>query len=479
MARRWKVLTLVSIGVFMVSLDLFIVNIAFPKIEGDFAGSSVSSISWVLNAYAIVLAALMVSGGRLADRHGRKRLFLWGLAIFVLGSALCGAAPSVGALVGARVIQAGGAALLLPTSLALLLPEFEPRQRSHAIGIWAAIGGLAAAAGPPVGGLLVELSWRLVFLVNVPIGIAAIAYGIRLLHESRDEQQERPDLLGSGLIVVAVAVLALGLVKGPQWGWADARTLGSLAAGVGGLVAFWVRCLTHPSPVIDPALLRVRSFALANISSVFFSAAFAAFLLANVLFMTSVWHDSVLVAGLSLAPGPVMASTVAFTSGRYLNRFGHKAFASLGIALFGLGCLWWLLRVGQTPGYAGEMLPGLLVGGIGVGFVLPSLASAAASSVPRERFATGSAIYTMTRQLGFVLGVSILVAVMGTPSRADPVAAFQRGWIFMVVANALGVAAALFIGSVQHAAPAPKTGEADRLRNGRPSHQPAVAEPGM
>ena len=202
----------------MVSLDLFIVNIAFPKIEGDFAGSSVSSISWVLNAYAIVLAAIMVSAGRLADRHGRRRAFLWGLAIFVLGSALCGLAPSVGALVGARVIQAAGAAFLLPTSLALLLPEFEPEDRPQAIGIWAAIGGLAAAAGPPIGGLLVELSWRLVFLVNVPIGIVAIAYGMHLLRESRDVAQERPDMLGSALIIVAVGVLALGLVEGPGLG---------------------------------------------------------------------------------------------------------------------------------------------------------------------------------------------------------------------------------------------------------------------
>jgi MFS family permease len=342
---------------------------------------------------------------------------------------------------------------LLPTSLALLLPEFEPQERAQAIGIWAAIGGLAAAAGPPVGGLLVELSWRLVFLVNVPIGLAAIAYGARLLHESRDERQERPDLLGSALIVAAVGVLALGLVKGPEWGWADARTLGALGAAALGLAAFWARCQTHPSPVIDPSLLRVRSFALSNVSSVFFSAAFAAFLLANILFMTSVWHDSVLVAGLSLAPGPLMASTVAFTSGRFVNRFGHTTFAAFGIALFGLSCLWWLLRAGQSPDYAGVMLPGLIAAGIGVGFVLPSLASAAASSVPRERFGTGSAIYTMTRQLGYVLGVSILVAVLGTPSRADPVAAFDRGWAFMVIASALGVATALFIGSVQHPAP--------------------------
>ena len=195
----------------------------------------------------------MVSAGRLADRQGRKRAFLWGLAIFVLGSALCGIAPSVETLVGARVIQAVGAALLLPTSLALLLPEFEPKERSQAIGIWAAIGGLAAAAGPPVGGLLVEVSWRLVFLVNVPIGLVAIAYGLRLLHESRDETQERPDMLGSGLVIASVGVLALGLVKGPEWGWSDPRTIAALAAAAVGLAAFWARCLTHRSPVIDPA----------------------------------------------------------------------------------------------------------------------------------------------------------------------------------------------------------------------------------
>jgi EmrB/QacA subfamily drug resistance transporter len=449
MPRRWKVLALVSIGVFMVSLDLFIVNIAFPEIEKDFAGSSVSTISWVLNAYAIVLAALMVSAGRLADRRGRRHAFLWGMGIFVLGSALCGAAPSVETLVGARVIQAAGAALMLPTSLALLLPEFEPKERSHAIGIWAAIGGLAAAAGPPVGGLLVEISWRLVFLVNIPIGAAAIVYGIRLLHESRDEQQERPDLVGSGLIVAAIGVLALGLVKGPEWGWADPRTIGSLGAAAVGLTAFWGRCLTHRSPVIDPALLRVRSFAFSNLTSLLFSAAFAAFLLANVLFMTSVWDESVIRAGLSLAPGPVVASLVAVTSGRYLNRFGQRAFATLGIALFTLGCLWWRLRVGEAPAYASEMLPGLLLGGTGVGFVLPSLASASAASVPREHFATGSAIYTMTRQVGYVLGVSIFVAILGTPSRLDSVAAFDRGWTFMIIAGGLATITALLIGKVQ------------------------------
>jgi EmrB/QacA subfamily drug resistance transporter len=446
MERRWKVLTLVSVGVFMVSLDLFIVNVAFPKIVSDFHGSNVSSVSWVLNAYAIVLAALLVSAGRFADRHGRRRFFLVGMLVFVVGSALCGAAPSVATLVAARVVQAFGAALMLPTSLALLLPEFQPSERPAAIGIWAAIGGLAAAAGPPLGGLLVQASWRLVFLVNLPVGLAALWYGLRLLRESRDESQERPDLAGSALVVAGVGALALGLVKAPAWGWADTRTFAALAGAAVGLAAFSWRCATHPSPVIDPGLVRVRSFAAANLASLFFSAAFAAFLLNNVLFMTSVWHDSVLTAGLGLAPGPVMAAVFAATSGRYINRFGQRTLGTLGIVVFGLGILWWRLRIGQAPDYAGEMLPGLFITGVGVGLTLPSTASASASALPPARFATGSAAFTMMRQLGYVLGVAILVAVLGTPNPADPVPAFDRAFVFMIVVSALGAAAMTRVG---------------------------------
>src|SRR3984957_40509 len=179
MQRKWRVSLIVSAGVFMSSLDLFIVNIAFPSISRHFGGTSLGSLSWVLSGYAIVFAALLVPAGRWADAFGRKRAFLLGLGVFVAASAACAVAPSVGFLIAARIVQAAGGALMLPTSLGLMLPEFGPHERHVAIGVWAATGGIAAAAGPPLGGLLVQADWRWVFLVNVPIGLARPGFGLR------------------------------------------------------------------------------------------------------------------------------------------------------------------------------------------------------------------------------------------------------------------------------------------------------------
>lgn len=453
--RRWRVLTVVSVATFMASLDLFIVNIAFPDIALAFPGTSVAAMSWVLNAYAIVFAALLVPAGRMADRIGRKRAFVGGIAVFVAGSALCGVASSVGVLIGARVVQAAGGAVLLPTSLALLLPEFAPAERPRAISIWAAVGAIAAAAGPPIGGVLVEASWRLVFLVNVPVGLAAVYFSLRVLRESRDPDQTRPDLLGTVVFALAIGLLALGLVKAPDWGWGSARTLGALAAAAVGLAAFAVRCATHPAPVVEPAILRVRSFALAGVASLLFSAAFAAMLLGGVLFMTGVWHFSVLKAGLCLAPGPAMAAAFATIAGRLPLRVAPGTMAAAGMAVFSCGAGVWLARVGAEPAYASEMLPGQLLTGAGVGLVLPSLAGAATASLPPARFATGSAVFTMTRQLGFVLGVAILVAVLGSVDGADPVAPFHAAWTFMVAAALAGGTVALAIGPVSGRAPVP------------------------
>jgi EmrB/QacA subfamily drug resistance transporter len=449
MSHRARVAAIVSVGVFVASLDLFIVNIAFPDIQADFAGTSLASLSWVLNAYAIVFAALLVPAGRWADRTGRKRAFLGGLALFTLASAACAAAPSIGVLVAARVVQAAGAAVLMPASLGLLLPEFPPEKRGLAIGLWAAVGGTAAAAGPVIGGLLVELSWRWVFLVNVPVGIGAIVVGARVLREIREEESAQPDLVGAGLLVVAVATLIGGIVEGPGWGWGDARVLALFAAALVLLAAFAVRSARHPVPVVEPALLKVRAFAAANVAGVFFFIGFSAMLLGSVLWLTEVWGETALGAGLKIAPGPSMAALFAVGGGILSGRIGPRAVGTIGALLFGLGGVWWATQLGATEHYASDYLPGMLIGGAGVGFVNPALAGAATAQLPPARLATGSAVLTMSRQLGSALGVALLVAVLGTPSPAAVVNTFDDAW-WMMVAAAFGSAAAFsFVGSLK------------------------------
>src|SRR3954471_12860358 len=232
--RRWKVLLVTSVAVFMAFLDVTIVNVAFPSIREAFPESSLAGLSWVLNAYNIVFAALLVPAGRLADLLGRRRLFFWGLAVFVSASALCGLAWWVWALVAARVIQAAGAAVLVPTSLGLLLPEFPLERRASATALWGAVGGVAAATGPSLGGLLIEWSdWRAVFFVNLALGAAAWVPARRLLRETRDPDRGAvPDALGIVMLAGGVGLLSLAIVKAPVWGWGSPQALGALCGAV-------------------------------------------------------------------------------------------------------------------------------------------------------------------------------------------------------------------------------------------------------
>ena len=429
------------LGAFMSGLDLFIVNIALPDIARDFARTDLSGLSWALNAYTIVFAALLVPAGRWADAIGRKRAFLLGLGLFAVASALCAAAPSVGLLVAARVVQATGAALLLPTSLALLMPLFPAERRSIVVAMWAAVSGVAAAAGPPVGGLLVELSWRWVFLVNVPVGIVALLVGARVLREAREPAPTPPDVPGAVLLAAGMAALVGGIVQGPGWGWGDARVLGAfaLAAVLLGLVA--LRSVRHPAPVIDPALLRVRSFAVATGSAVVFFAGFGAMLLSSVLLLTGPFGQSVLRAGLEIAPGPAMAALLSVPGARLAQRVGMAAVGVLGTALFTVSALWWHSRLGGSFDYAGGFLPGMLLGGAGVGCVIPTVTGAAAASLPPARLATGTALVTTARQLGLAVGVAVVVALLGA---GRSVADFDPVYVFIAatsVVSGLGLAA--------------------------------------
>jgi EmrB/QacA subfamily drug resistance transporter len=465
MQRKWLITLIVCVGVFMSSLDLFIVNIAFPYIAKDYHASSLASLSWILSGYAIVFAALLVPAGRWADAFGRKRAFLLGLGVFVLASVGCALAPSVAVLVAARVAQAAGGALMLPTSLGLMLPEFAPSERHAAIGVWAATGGIAAAAGPPLGGLLVQADWRLVFLVNVPVGAAGLLLGMRTLAERREADAARPDVLGAGAFIVAVGALVVAIVKGQDWGWGSPAILALLATTLVTVPGIWWRSVRHPSPILDPAMLRVRSFSLAAFASVLFFGGFGAMLLASVLFLTSVWHEDVLTAGLMLSPGPVMAALFSVPSARLGDRVGYRLPGILGAALFAVGSAWWITQTGDAPAYASQYLPGMIIGGAGVGLVVPTLTGAGASSLPAERFATGAAVLTMGRQIGAALGVSVLVAVLGTT--ATTASAFHSAWtITLIAALATGLALATLGPPVRNRVPVPALAEGGRDRGG-------------
>jgi EmrB/QacA subfamily drug resistance transporter len=450
--HRYRVLVIVSVATFVASLDLFIVNIAFPSIKHDFAGTNDAMLSWVLSAYAIVMAALLVPAGRLADLLGRKRLFMGGLITFVAASALCATAPGPGWLIAARVLQAAGGAVLMPASLAILLTEFPPKRRALAVAVWSATGAVAAAAGPPIGGLLVQASWRWVFLVNLPVGVVMAVLAARVLRESRDPEGKRfPDFAGAALLVIATSVLMLAIVQGQSWGWSSIRILGLLVASAVLTAGFLYRSATHAAPVLELGLFRTRAFSAANVASTLFFAAFGAMLLSNVLFLTRVWHEDILTAGLQISPGPVLAAVFAVPGSILSSRYGQRTIAAIGALLFASGGVWWLTHVGLQPNYVTGFLPGMLAGGAGVGLVIPTLASAVAGSLPAARFATGSAVYGMTRQFGIALGVAVLVAVLGTPVDAEILGSFRTGWEVIASTAVASAIAAIAIGRIRTA----------------------------
>ncbi|TDD35167.1 DHA2 family efflux MFS transporter permease subunit [Actinomadura sp. KC06] len=443
--RPRPVLAVLSVASFMAGLDLFIVNVAFNDIGRDFPGQSMADLSWVLNGYAIVFAALLVPLGRLADRYGRKPGLIAGLLIFTLASQACAVAPSLWWLVGFRVLQAVGAAALIPTSLGLLLSAYPAARRAGAVRIWSASAALAAAAGPAVGGVLVDVSWRWVFEVNIPIGIAVTLLALRFVPDSRDGAAARvPDLPGTAVLTLAVALLALGLVKINDW--PGEQTTIVIAGALLGLAWFWLRSLRHPAPVIEPSLLAVRTFSWSNATILLFTVAFAANLLLGVLWMQQIWHYSPIKTGLAVAPGPLMVPIMALVAGRLAAaRVPAGLITAVGCMLCAFGVVMIAMSLGPAPAYTTELLPGWLIGGTGVGLALPTILSAAAVDLPSHRYATGSAVVNMSRQIGSVLGVSLAVAVLGTPhGYADAHNGYVNAWL--TVAGFMAVAAIAALG---------------------------------
>ena len=437
--RESKVLLVSSLAVFMVFLDVTIVNIAFPAIRRTFTGTSLSDLSWVLNAYSVILAALLVPAGRIADRVGRRRVFFVGLALFLLGSVISGAAPSVEVLVAARIVQAVGGAALIPGSLGLVLAEFPAEKRATAASVWAATGAIAAAAGPSLGGILVQsTSWRWAFFVNLVIAFGLLS-APRILRESRESNGAgAPDVMGAAMLVLAVGALAFGIVKAPTWGWTGDRVLAAWLIAVVFTGAVIARSARHPAPVLEPALLRIRSFSTANAATFVFSIGFYALLLGNILFLTQAWRYSLLEAGFAVTPGPLIAAVAAAAGGRLAERFGPRSVAVPALLMFCGACLAYH-AAGPRPDYVGHWLPAQLVSGTAIGLAFAGLTSASAIDLPHARLATGTAVSSCFRQIGGVVGIAGLVAVLGTPGPRALVPAFEHAWLLMAC-TALGAA---------------------------------------
>jgi hypothetical protein len=337
----------------------------------------------------------------------------------------------VGLLIAARVVQAVGAGAMVPASLSLLLAVVPPAVRPKALGTWSALGALGAALGPVIGGSLVQINWRWVFWINVPVGVAAVVMAVRAVPESRDTagSRGRPDVLGAGFLAASVGLVALALVKAPSWGWGSLGFLGLLAGAVAcGVLMVW-RSQRHHSPVIELELLRSRTFSGAFAASILYYAGFGAFVLSVVEFLTSVWHYSAVEAGLAIAPGPLMVLPFARLAAPRLAAVmgGPGRVAVLGCLVNALAQAVWLWRMQAAPSYVAHLLPAQLLGGTGVGLTIPSLLGAGSGSLTPARFGTGSGILNMARQIGTVLGVAGLVAILSRAPGMSPVTVYRHG----------------------------------------------------
>jgi EmrB/QacA subfamily drug resistance transporter len=412
-----------SVAVFLVSLDSTMLFAAFGALREAFPGVAAAQLSWVLNAYTVVFAAMLIPAGGLADTHGRKRVFLIGVALFLAASAACGLAGSVGWLIAARAFQAVGAALLTPASLSIVLAAFPQSRRAVVVSLWGAVGGLAAAVGPSAGSFVIDhFGWPWAFYINLPLGGLALWRGASLLQESeKSSVRRRLDGVGMALLMLAVGAVTLAIVESDVATWSRLELLVLGATGLVSAGAFVAWARKAPAPLVDLALFHNRTYRYVNVATLAFGTAFSMMFLTFFFFMMNVWHFSLPQAGLAVTPGPLLVMPTAIVTGRLATRLGHRRFLVGGSLLYACSSLWFLLVPGIEPHYLSHWLPGLMMSGIAVGLVLPSLSAAAVSRLPVAHYAVGSAVNQATRQIGSVLGVALTVALLGHAAlqRAD------------------------------------------------------------
>ena len=430
-----RTLTIASLATLATFLDTTILFVAFPAVGESFSDASAAGLSWVLNAYTIVFAALLIPAGKLADRLGHRRVFLLGSTVFTVASMACGLAPTVETLILFRVFQAAGAAALIPTSLALVMHAFSHDQLPRAVALWGITGSVAGALGPTLGAAIVEgLGWRWAFFINLPVGLYTVLAGRKHLHESSDPQTRVPSLAGVVLIAGAAGLLSYGVVNSEQAGWGSTSTLSLLGAGLLTLLVFVVHQRRTAAPTLDLELFRIRNYAWANLAMLVFGTAFTALFLGSILFLTQVWEWSILQAGFGVAIGPVTVGLVAPQAGKLAGRIGQRPILIVGGLFYASSGLHRLLVLGAEVDYVRDFLPSMVLSGIGVACTFPQLSSVVAQALPPNRRGVGGAALQAIRQFGGTFGVALTIALLGAATALPTVlSSSDRIWWAIVI----------------------------------------------
>ncbi|GGV15377.1 MFS transporter [Actinomadura cremea] len=408
----WAILLTLSLGFFMTLLDLTIVNIAIPSMT-EKLDASLDQILWIVNAYILVLAVLLISAGRLGDLWGKKNLFIAGVALFTLASLVCGVAQDPAQLIAARAVQGLGAALLMPQTMSIIINVFPPERRGAALGIWGAVAGVSTIAGPTIGGLLVtSLDWRWIFFVNLPIGILVLAMAVPILPGRTPGVRHRFDVPGVLLASVALFCLVFALTEGEKFGW-DARIWGLLAVGAVLFAVFVLhqRGRQDREPLVPFSLFRDRNFTILNLVGAAVSVGMVGMFLPMTIYLQSVLEFSALEAGLVMAPSSIVSMFLAPLAGRLSDRIGGKFILMSGLTLYALGMLWIVAVADVATDWTAFIAP-LVLTGIGVGGVFAPMATEATRNVPPHLAGAASGVNNTIRQVGSVLGGAAVGAVM-------------------------------------------------------------------
>jgi EmrB/QacA subfamily drug resistance transporter len=414
---RWWTLAAMCFALFMLMLDNTVVNVALPSIQRDLH-ASLASLEWTVNAYTLTLAVLLVTGGRLGDIFGRRRVFLFGVVVFGLASLAIGLSPNDGALVGFRAVQGVGAAFMMPATLSIITQAFPPEQRGTAIGTWAGVSALALAIGPVVGGFLTQdVSWRAIFFINPPIAVVAVAMTLFATRESRDESVGRTvDYAGIATITVGLTALVLALVEGNNWGWGSTGIISLLVVAALALPAFVVTERRVASPMVDFAFFRSRTLLGANLVAFLISFAMFAQFFFLTLYLQNILHYSPLSTGVRFLPSTIVIIIMGPLAGRLTDRVGSRPLMTLGLVIVA-GALLLQSRLTAHSGY-GLLLPGFVLMGLGMGLVMSPMSTAAMNAVDRTKSGAASGVLAMTRMVGSTFGVAVMGALVATIGRA-------------------------------------------------------------